>query len=99
MADEQTAPAATEAQPQVGSVVAPITTAATVTPPAGDDMGALPEWAQKQIKDLRAESASHRKAKSAAEQQAAAAAEQAAKEQGQLAGARDNLRTEGETGR
>ena len=45
-------------------------------------MSALPEWAQKQIKDLRAESANHRKAKSAAEQQAAQAAEQAAKEQG-----------------
>ena len=82
MADEQMAPAATEPQPQVGSVTAPSAQAQTSTPPVGDDMSALPEWAQKQIKDLRAESANHRKAKSAAEQQAATAAEQAAKEQG-----------------
>jgi hypothetical protein len=82
MADEQTPQAGTEAQPQAGSVTPPNTTAAIVMPPVGDDMAALPEWAQKQIKDLRAESANHRKAKSAAEQQAALAAEQAAKEQG-----------------
>jgi hypothetical protein len=82
MADEQTPQAGTEAQPQVGSVVPPNTPAAASTPPIGDDMAALPEWAQKQIRELRAESANHRKAKSAAEQQAAQAAEQAAKEQG-----------------
>ena len=82
MADEQTPQAGTEAQPQVGSVVAPITTGTTSTPQTGEDIGALPEWAQKAIKDLRAESAGHRKAKSAAEQAAQAAAEQAAKEQG-----------------
>jgi hypothetical protein len=47
-----------------------------------EDVAALPEWAQKAIKDLRAESANHRKAKSAAEQAAALASEQAAIEQG-----------------
>ena len=82
MADEQMPQAGTEAQPLTGSVVTPNTPAATSTPPVGDDMAALPEWAQKQIRELRAESAGHRKAKSAAEQAAQAAAEQAAKEQG-----------------
>ena len=47
-----------------------------------EDVAALPEWAQKAIKDLRAESANHRKAKATAEQAAAQAAEQAAIEQG-----------------
>jgi hypothetical protein len=48
-----------------------------------EDVAALPEWAQKAIRELRAESANHRKAKTAAETAAALASEQAAKEQGQ----------------
>jgi len=82
MADEQTPLTGTEAQPQAGSATTTTPPVAVATPQVGDDMAALPEWAQKQIRDLRAESANHRKAKSAAEQAAAAAAEQAAKEQG-----------------
>lgn len=82
MADEQMPQAGTEAQPQAGSVQAPPAQQQPPAPQAGEDMAALPEWAQQQIKALRAESANHRKAKSAAEQAAQQAAEQAAKEQG-----------------
>lgn len=43
------------------------------TPPAGDDVASLPEWAQKQIKDLRQEAADRRtKAKEAEEKLAKA---------------------------
>ena len=41
--------------PPIAPVVPPV-----VDPPAADDMTSLPEWAQKQIKDLRTENADRR---------------------------------------
>jgi hypothetical protein len=80
-------------QPQAGALVVadapgaqptPNKPAAVATPQTQtvEDVAALPEWAQKAIRDLRTESANHRKAKTAAEQAAALASEQSAIEQG-----------------
>ena len=81
-------------QPQAGALVTETAPGAQPTPNkpavataapltgAVEDVASLPEWAQKAIKDLRAESANHRKAKATAEQAAALASEQAAIEQG-----------------
>ena len=71
-----TAPEAQAPAPNKPAIVA------APTAQAAEDVAALPEWAQKAIKDLRAESANHRKAKASAEQAAALAAEQSAIEQG-----------------
>ena len=75
------APVAGQAPDAQPTLTKPAVSAAPPTQ-AAEDIASLPEWAQKAIKDLRAESASHRKAKTAAEQAAQLAADQAAKEQG-----------------
>ena len=79
MADEMTPQAGTTPEAQAAPEK-------QQTPPAvqaaAEDVGALPEWAQKAITDLRKESASQRKARADAEKVAQAAAETAAKEQG-----------------
>ena len=49
---------------------------------APDSMNDLPDWAQKLIKELRGENASHRKAKKQAETEAEKATRKAAEEQG-----------------
>jgi hypothetical protein len=49
-----------------------------------DSVDNLPEWAQKLIKELRGENASHRKAKKQAEEEAEVASRKAAEEQGKF---------------
>ena len=67
-----------------GLIPAPTKPAVSATPQTQEveDENALPAWARKQLKELRAEYAANRKAKTTAEQAATQAAEQAAAEQG-----------------
>jgi len=52
-------PTVPPAVPPIVPVIAP-TVPPVVDPPAADDVASLPEWAQKQIKDLRQEAADRR---------------------------------------
>jgi ribosomal protein L13E len=55
---------------------------AEATPTTADEVGQLPEWTQKLIKELRSENAKHRKAKTQAEKAEEAAKQAALAEQG-----------------
>ncbi len=74
MADNLTPQAGTIQEPQAGPVNGQNQAPAA---PIAEDVAGLPEWAQRVIRDLRSESAAHRKAKTDAERVAQAAAEKA----------------------
>lgn len=82
MAEEQPTQAVTTTATQAAAVDSAQAAQAISAAQAAETLDALPEWAQRHIKDLRKENETHRKAKTTAEKQAAEAAQAAAAEQG-----------------
>jgi hypothetical protein len=76
MSDETTPAVANEQDPT------PVEVTPEATPTTADEVGQLPEWTQKLIKELRSENAKHRKAKTQAEKAEEAAKQAALAEQG-----------------
>ena len=85
MADEETTQAVAD-EPQETETEAGQEPATEITTPAvvPNTVQDLPEWAQKQIKDLRSENAKHRTSAKAAEKAADEAARKQAEEQGEF---------------